>query len=197
MVKILTKAREDSDIDWRKIEDRRRSTIGGDYGFSDPEQWKKFTLDRLGKNYVEQMWLSQDERIEVWVEKEALASLISTVAEGFKVITFPTVGYGSFTTYMESAQRFNNDYAGFSKITILDFRDHDPSGIDMSRDTRDRLIRYGVDEEKLTVKRIALTIDQVREHNLAPNPTKTLDPRAKDYLAEFGNECWENPIEPS
>jgi len=190
LVKILTKAREDSDIDWRKIEDRRRSTIGGDWGFGDPEHWSKYTLQYLGNNYIEAMWGNQDGRIEIWVEKEALASLISSVADGFKVITFPTVGYGSFTTYMESVQRFQNDYSG-EKVTILDFRDHDPSGMDMSRDTEDRLIRYGMDSENLTVERIALTYDQVQEHSLSPNPTKTLDPRANDYISEFGNECWE------
>jgi len=190
LVKILTKAREDSDIDWRKIEDRRRDTIGGDWGFRNPEQWGDYTLRILGDNYVEAMWKNQDGRVEIWVEKEALASLISSVAGGFKVVTFPTVGYGSFTTYMESVQRFGEDYSG-EKVTILDFRDHDPSGMDMTRDTEDRLIRYGMDSEDLTVERIALSHEQVQEYNLSPNPTKTLDPRANDYISEFGNECWE------
>lgn len=191
LVKILTKAREDRDIDWRKIEDRRRSTIGNDIGYDDPEHWKQNTINRIGKNYIESMWTTQNERIEVWVEKEALASLISNVAEEYNVITFPTVGYGSFTTYMEAVQRFERDYGGYSHVTILDFRDHDPSGMDMSRDTEERLIQYGMEPDKLTVQRIALTIDQVRTFELSPNPTKTLDPRASDYIAEFGNECWE------
>jgi len=92
LVKQLTKAREEGAIDWRKIEDRRRDTIGGDWGFRNPEQWSDYTLRVLGENYVEAMWKNQDGRVEIWVEKEALASLISSVAGGFKVVTFPTVG---------------------------------------------------------------------------------------------------------
>jgi hypothetical protein len=81
-------------------------------------------------------------------------------------------------------------------IVILDFRDHDPSGLQMTEDLQNRFSRYGGDKD-IAVERIALTIDQVREHNLAPNPTKRADPRSPKYVEEFGDECWElDAIEP-
>jgi len=50
----------------------------------------------------------------------------------------------------------------------------------------------------ITVDRIALTIGQVRQYGLPPNPTKKADPRSANYVAQFGDECWElDAIEPS
>ena len=47
------------------------------------------------------------------------------------------------------------------------------------------------------MKRIALSIDQVRQYDLIPNPTKVTDSRAGGYMAQYGDECWElDAIEP-
>jgi len=78
----------------------------------------------------------------------------------------------------------------------LHFSDHDPSGLDMTRDIRMRLMRYGA--SNVTVKRIALTIEQVKALNLAPNPTKKTDPRARWYVDSYGDRCWElDAVEPN
>lgn len=46
---------------------------------------------------------------------------------------------------------------------ILYMGDHDPSGLDMIRDVRERLGTFGIEP-------IALTWDQVEEYNPIPNP---------------------------
>jgi hypothetical protein len=82
-------------------------------------------------------------------------------------------------------------YAAVDKpIVILDFRDHDPSGIQMTEDLQTRFDRYS-DGEEIEVKRVALTIEQVRKYTLVPNPTKRVDSRSPRYVAEFGDQCWE------
>ncbi|TLX65896.1 MAG: hypothetical protein E6L03_10480 [Thaumarchaeota archaeon] len=75
-------------------------------------------------------------------------------------------------------------------IKILDFRDHDPSGIAMTDDLENRLTRYGPNLD-ITVKRIALSFAQVRQYGLAPNPVKMADSRTPAYIAQYGMECWE------
>jgi hypothetical protein len=40
-------------------------------------------------------------------------------------------------------------------------------------------------------ERLALNMDQVEEYSPPPNPAKDTDVRAKDYIAEFGDESWE------
>ena len=38
----------------------------------------------------------------------------------------------------------------------------------------------------------------MQKYNLSPNPTKTADPRAEEYVSQFGNQCWElDAIEPN
>ena len=188
LVAMLTRARENGDVPWNRIEDRRRRTSGGEAGYRSPKDFLDFwmkVLRNLNKYYSRKKWSTQPSYVEVWVEKEALARLFEQAAEPWKVVVFPTVGYSSLTMFMEAVERFQ----GIEQpIVILDFRDHDPSGVDMSRDVEDRLRRYGAD---ITVKRIALTIDQVRDLNLASNPTKKADSRTAKYLEQFGDECWE------
>jgi hypothetical protein len=72
--------------------------------------------------------------------------------------------------------------------------DHDPSGIDMTRDLRDRLSMLGA---KVSVERIALNKPQIDQYNPPPNPAKTTDTRYKSYMAEYGVDSWElDALEP-
>ena len=89
---------------------------------------------------------------------------------------------------MEALERFPTQ----KEVVILHFGDHDPSGLDMSRDLSSRLDGYsGTNNGRLVVKRMALSIEQVRELALPPNPTKKADSRAREYTAKYGDECWE------
>jgi len=186
--RILTRARERGEINWRRIEDRARETIGGDFGYGSPSDWLKSRLSYFDANYyTKPMWDAQPELVEVWVEKDALSRLCSEVARGYNVLVFPSRGYSSFTKVKEAIEdRFN----GVDKpVVILHFADHDPSGLDITDDLERRFHRYGA--ENVILERVALTIDQVRQHKLAPNPTKKADPIAEWYIQRYGDQCWE------
>ena len=68
--------------------------------------------------------------------------------------------------------------------------DHDPSGIDMSRDIQERLylLSNGTD---FIFKRIALNMNQIEQFNPPSNPTKLSDSRANSYVLKFGTSSWE------
>ena len=79
---------------------------------------------------------------------------------------------------------------------MLHLGDHDPSGIDMTRDNGDRLDVFA--ENGVEVRRLALNADQVQQYGPPPNPSKLTDSRAAGYLEEHGNEAWElDALEPS
>ena len=66
----------------------------------------------------------------------------------------------------------------------------------MTEDFEKRLVKYG-DGHDIKVTRIALTLDQVKQYKLIPNPTKLADPRSQAYVAQYGDQCWElDAIEP-
>jgi hypothetical protein len=87
----------------------------------------------------------------------------------------------------ESAQRFlENDR---DRAVLFYLGDHDPSGEDMVRDIGDRLKMFGVCG--LEIQKLALTMEQVQDYRLPPNPAKRSDPRAGAYIEKHGVHSWE------
>ena len=72
---------------------------------------------------------------------------------------------------------------------VFHLGDHDPSGIDMTRDNGERLSMFaGV---PMQVVRLALNRDQVDRYHAPPNPAKVTDSRYAAYQREHGEESWE------
>jgi hypothetical protein len=76
---------------------------------------------------------------------------------------------------------------------IIHLGDHDPTGIDMSRDIVARLEMFlGENEgEGFIFERVALNMDQIQRYNPPPQPAKTTDSRYKKYIEKFGDDSWE------
>jgi len=191
----LVKARERGAVDEVQIEDRSRAFIGGDNGFEDPESFVKTIFDAMGsERYSRKMWTSQPQFVVVWIEKDALSRVVGRITKQFNVLTAPSRGYASYSYIKDALTRLPFD----KPVVILHFADHDPSGIDMTRDLQSRFNRYSFNNGEIEVKRVALTHDQVLNYGLQPNPTKLADTRSNAYMAQYGNQCWElDAIEPS
>lgn len=80
--------------------------------------------------------------------------------------------------------------AGLPRIVVFYLGDHDPSGIDMTRDVADRLATFS-DFTPFEVQRLALNMEQIDELQPPENPAKITDSRAKQYIARFGESSWE------
>jgi hypothetical protein len=74
-------------------------------------------------------------------------------------------------------------------VCVLYLGDHDPSGLDMTRDVRERLSLLS--RQEIQVLRLALNMDQVEALHPPENPAKITDSRAAAYIAEFGESSWE------
>ena len=188
--RMLVRAREVGEIDGERIEDRTRQTIGGDLGWENPDSYLDKVLEYIKscwQKYNKEMWASQQFKLEVWIEKDALASVISETTSPFRVLVFPSRGYSSYTKIKEALDRLKH-YRD-KQIIILHLADHDPSGFDMTKDLINRFKKYG--DDSIEIKRIGLNYDQVEKFNLRPNPVKIADPRALSYIGRYGEECWE------
>lgn len=175
-------------IDWVAIVDRTRN-LRKNAHWDNPES----VIESAKYSYMLDRWKEQPNYVEVWVEKDALVGIVSKVCTGLDVPHFSCRGYTSQSEMWLAAQRFKSQGWRESR-TIIHLGDHDPSGIDMSRDIQERMDMFGADVE---VKRIALTIEQIEEFNPPPNPTKLSDARATGYISKYGYECWElDALEP-
>lgn len=146
----------------------------------------------LGLDY----WRRQNAYVEVWVEKDALASVIERPCRRWKVPFMPCKGYLSASEAWRSGQRFMRQAGHGARCVLIHLGDHDPSGLDMTRDNADRLEMFS-EFSGIEVRRIALNIDQVQHYKPPPNPAKVTDSRAADYIRRFGATSWElDALEP-
>ena len=175
-------------IDWYAIVDRTRNLRRNSH-WETPES----VIYSAKYSYMLDRWQNQPNYVEVWVEKDALIGIVSQICEELDVPHFSCRGYTSQSEMWAAAQRFISQEWRESR-TIIHLGDHDPSGIDMTRDIQERLEMFGADVE---VKRVALTMDQITYYAPPPNPTKLSDARASSYIRTYGRECWElDALEP-
>ncbi len=90
---------------------------------------------------------------------------------------------------MGASQRLLKQKNAEKVVHIIHLGDHDPSGMDMSRDIFERLTLFV--GEKVHVQRIALNYSQVQRYNLPPDFAKASDSRFKEYQKKFGEDSWE------
>lgn len=181
---IVNDARLNGTIDWLHIRDITR-------GLERRAFWEspQDALQSIAAQYHEDFWAKQDCRIEIWVEKDALTSVIEPTAQKLDVPLLSCRGYTSQSTMWEAAQRLMKFREAGQELIILHLGDHDPSGIDMTRDIKERLEMFM--GEELDLRRIALNMDQIRRYNPPPNPAKITDIRYKGYVKRFGESSWE------
>lgn len=181
---IISDARLAGMIDWSAIEDRTRNV-------EEPTTWHDpaSIIKACASQYKEDLWNGQPYRPEVWIEKEALVGVIVPVCNRWRVPYFACRGYASQSAQYAASKRFQSTLSDEQKPIILHLGDHDPSGIDMTRENGAKvelLVRNPVE-----VRRLALNMDQIRQYNPPPNPAKETDSRFTAYRKRFGNESWE------
>jgi hypothetical protein len=182
---IISNARLNGDIDWGAIKDRTRQ-LKENLHFDNPSD----AIENIAGWYKIDTRADQDTHIECWVEKEALVGVVERACRKLDIPFFACRGYVSQTAMYEAAKRFQDisDY-DYKNIVILHLGDHDPSGIDMTRDIAERLnLTFGTPVE---IKRIALNMAQIDEYNPPPNPAKLTDSRVGGYLKKYGQQSWE------
>lgn len=180
---LLVKGRMAGVVDWDAIEDRIRVPQIPS-AWDSPEGIIRSAIQSYRRNRQE----GQDVYIEVWVEKDALSGVLKRITEEYHLNLMVNRGYSSCTAMHDSFERLEEAEDDGKETHILYLGDHDPSGLDMVRDVRDRLEEFGVNP---VVTQIGLTMNQIKEFNPPPNPAKITDPRAQWYLAEYGNTSWE------
>lgn len=196
---LLTDARYAGLVDWDAIEDRVRQPRS-------QSEWSNLRsiVSAAIHSYRLPRWKGQKNYIELWTEKDAIANVLSPIAEDYHVTLMVNRGYSSASAMREAALRFKRrlipdevEYPegtrGYSehrqrRLTLLYLGDLDPSGEDMARDIKARFTEFGA---PVRVRKIGLTYAQVQQYSPPPNPAKMADPRAEKYIAKYGRSSWE------
>lgn len=181
---VINDARLAGRIDWDAIEDRTRN-LRKLPTWNQPSE----IIGAASEQYLEDCWADQPYRVEVWIEKDALVGVIEAVCNKWRVPYLACRGFCSQSEQYAAGQRLIDAMNDDQEPIIIHLGDHDPSGIDMTRDNEERLSMFAY--EDIRVDRIALNIDQVEHFDLPPNPAKMTDSRSTRYVAQFGSDSWE------
>lgn len=183
--RILADAREGGLLDWLAIEDGQRSS----FHFHDCPTPQDL-LDGIERGLLLNPWNDQDVYVETWVEKQGMEGTIARPCNSRRAGYMACKGYLSVSEAWRAGQRFEAQKAKGKRLVLLHLGDHDPSGIDMTRDNKDRL-EFFSREHGIEVQRLALNMDQVEQYDPPPQFAKDTDSRFDGYKKLYGEHSWE------
>lgn len=212
---LLKEGRMGGIVDWSAIEDRLR-VPSKPSSFDSPAD----ILNAVVNQYKLPRMAGQKTYVEVWVEKDALSGVLKRVTQPYHVPILVCRGYSSASAMFDAYERFNEASEAGRAVHILYLGDFDPSGQDMIRDIKHRIVEFylggrnnaddieevlkdkdfmdtGAQEYlskngiEFEITPIALTRQQIRQYNPPPNPAKRTDPRSDKFISEHGTTSWE------
>jgi hypothetical protein len=185
--RLLKQAREQGVIPWEWIVDETRPREGVST-WANPTEYAR----TVANSYRRDFWRDQPHRVVLVSEKGTVRGLLQPLIERYAVEFQPMGGFGSATKVHDFAQ----DDDG-RPLHLLYAGDYDCSGMSMSEvDLPNRIAKYGGNQIQL--RRIALTLDQVKGLPSFPASDKKKDPRYKWFVRNYGDCCWElDAIDPN
>jgi hypothetical protein len=136
-------------------------------------------LSETARLYRKSLWANAESRVEIWLEKDALAGVLVEVTYDADVPLMVTKGYPSLSFLAAAAEVIDDDRL---PTFIYHLGDFDPSGQDAAR-VVEASLRELAPEAEIHFERLAVTPAQIRDLGLPTRPTKATDSRAKSFGA--------------
>jgi hypothetical protein len=200
--RYINAAKEAGEIDWDWVEDRTRFVRSR-------QRYRTTTelLESAQQDWHMDFWVGQPIRPELWIEKDALLSIVAPVCHEFDVPYYSLRGWGRPSDKMDATRRYS-DYADLGqRSVILHAGDHDPTGLSATENIEKEVAKYMRElagEEFTSVRRIALNMEQIKQLSLAPNRIgedgdKSQESRWDGYVQKTGtHDTWElDALEPT
>lgn len=161
---------------------------------------KELTLDDIARevfgyrmpSFTFGTWANQPVVPLLAIEKAALAETVRRWTEDMKVPVVVFRGYSSWTFLYHLVEKVQEMLADHQRVVVLYLGDLDPSGVDIERFIGEAFEFFGVSEEEVELKRLAITPEQVKKYGLPPRPedAETLaklqrDPRTAGYTYDY------------
>jgi hypothetical protein len=141
-------------------------------------------IETVKRAYKKDVWPTQENYVEVWLEKDALSGLFVEVLEPLGITLNVGRGYDGWSSIHNAALRLKDKEQEDHRVHVLYFGDFDPSGEDMYTSLIERLNSFDI---HASFTKCALTKEQIEEYNLPTDPAKTTDRRTKDFIEKNGD----------
>lgn len=172
----LLEMRREGQLDWGFITDGTRWQ-------RKPSTWDSAEdyIESVARHYRRDLWRGQDTRIEMWLEKDALADVVVDVTEKWDVSLMVSRGQSSATFLHSAAKTAEHAYElSGAETFVYTLYDFDAGGERAARTIARDLVEHapGV---PIHVKRLAVTPSQITAWNLPMRPAKRSDPEAGKF----------------
>jgi hypothetical protein len=178
--RVMTKARQDGRCRWEYIVDRSRPEYAPNV-FKDAHGYAEVVRRSYRKDY----WELQPNHVEVWTEKDAIIGSIEGLTNELGITVRVGRGYNSATKRHQIEVLFRQIERGGKRIFVLYLGDHDPSGVGIENDLREKI------HANFSIERIAIHPADIRQFNLPPLRVKESDSRSPAFVRNYGPDCVE------
>jgi hypothetical protein len=113
-------------------------------GWEDPGQFFDDRVDDVWNEYWENFWREQDAYVEVWLEKQSLASVFQPICNQYNVRLEATRGDWSDSKVYQACQRLIPQLKDGKDVRIVYFGDYNPSGYHAPVSILDAMGYYGI-----------------------------------------------------
>jgi len=176
----LVEAREKGLVGWNMMVDRHRQILKRNTSISFDD-----AFENLCDFYRKDSMQDQDFYVEVWIEKDAVASVIYNFTSKLDIPLFVGKGFPSITHLKKASDRFKEQDKPCKILYISDF---DPEGEFFPKKVLEKLNQYGC--ENIIVEKIALTREQIFKYGLLNNKEFKIKDKhkKKKYVRDFIEE---------
>ena len=188
LTNLLLRARLTGDIQMASIEDSTRPIqLGG--GFETFEQFVGQEMGNFLTGYTRDLMQGQTNHIEIMLEKNALRTVIQTVAQEYCVPVTTGRGYSSLVPRYELAERFRQ--SGKTRLVLLMLTDFDPDGEEIAASFA-RSLRSDFRIEGIHAMKVALTAEDVAKYDLPSDmDAKASSPNYQKFVDKYGSKVVE------
>ena len=184
LTNLLIRARLSNDVPMAAIEDSTRPIQEGG-GFSTFEQFVAQETERFLEGYTRNLMQGQTNHVEIMLEKNALRTVIESVASEYCIPCTTGRGFSSLSPRYDLARRFKQ--SGKSRLVLLMLTDFDPDGDEIAasfaRSLRDDFGIAGIHAVK-----VALTAEDVASYDLPSDmDAKVSSPNYQKFLRKYGS----------
>ena len=163
VIRLLTRLRKQRRLPFRWLADATR-WIRKPHTYTGVSH----ALQTFADAYRRDVWADQDVHVEIWTEKDAIASIMYDETSAWDVPLLAGRGYASHSFLYTTAEYMRE--IG-KPAYIYYFGDYDPRGLDISRFVEEHIREYA-EGINIMFERVALTREQIDRWNLPTRPTK-------------------------
>jgi len=185
LCKLVTNLRYNCEIPFNSIADSTSL-----YGTCQYESLDEL-LNKIKSTYRSNWNIEFSPYMEVWLEKEALTNIVQPITNSFGVYLSVSSGRTKISQVHSFINRANK-YDDKSAL-ILYLGDFDPTGLNIDENLNEQFNKQSqyIEFPDITVKRIAITEQQLCNLPRSYQTAKPTDPNYEVFTQKYGFQVWE------